>query len=110
MAHDPTDLLADVKREEEEAEAKRIRLAQDSADIRWLMRQRPFRRFMWNLLEECGVYRTSFNRDALVMALMEGRRDVGLALVALMTAYSPDDFDLMARERREKQEMKAHGG
>lgn len=110
MAHDPTDLAGEEEREKESAEEKRVRELQEAADLRWLMRQRPFRRFMWKLLDECGVYRTSFSRDALVMALLEGRRDVGLTQVADLNRHAPDEFDLMARERREKQEMKSNGG
>jgi hypothetical protein len=108
MAHDPTDLAGQKEREEESAEAQRVTRLQYAADLRWLMRQRPFRRFIWAVLEEAGVYRDFFSESVALTNRVLGVRSVGLKLLASLQEHCPDDYALMERERREQREMKAN--
>lgn len=102
MSHDPTDLRAQQTRREETAEEERIRKLQEASDFRWLMRQPPFRRFLWRLLGFAGLYRSTFHEVQSVSAFREGRRDVGLFVQAEIQQHAPEQYELMLRERREK--------
>lgn len=96
---DPTDLSS---------EADRLTAAQATAeqearweveDLAWLMKSKPGRRVMWRLLTNAGVYRLSFNGDALQSAFNEGQRNVGLRLLALIQRHVSEGYALMVQER-----------
>lgn len=75
-------------------------------DITRLMQDAGFRRFVWRLLEQAGIYHSSFRSDALQMARCEGRREQGLMLLDLISSITPDEYFVMqqeaANERRER--------
>lgn len=75
-------------------------------DIPRLMQDAGFRRFVWRLLEQAGIYHSSFRSDALQMARCEGRREQGLMLLDLISTLCPDEYLTMqmeaAHERRER--------
>lgn len=59
------------------------------------------RNWVWSkLLTPCHVFGTSFEPgDALTMAFREGERNIGLALVAQITAAAPDAMIKMMQEK-----------
>ena len=75
-------------------------------DITRLMQDAGFRRFVWRLLEQAGIYHSSFRSDALQMARCEGRREQGLMLLDLISSITPEEYILTqqeaANERRER--------
>jgi hypothetical protein len=107
MSYNPTDLEGQEERKKGEAEIARIKALTEQSDFRWLMRQRPFRRFMWKLLSDAGVFRSSFSTEVGVMAFQEGRRDIGLQLMALIHELCPEHYQVMVDEQRQQKEMKA---
>lgn len=60
------------------------------------------RQWMLEKLEECHVFATSFARDAITMAYMEGERSIGLRLLNDIMASCPDQYIQMMRERNER--------
>jgi hypothetical protein len=96
--NDPTDL----KRQERDAEAEeavaRERRRKELEDLRWLLGHPQGRRIVVRLLDEAGVYRSSFNHSGSVMAFNEGKRHVGLFLIAELTEASPDGFMKVLKE------------
>jgi hypothetical protein len=95
---DPTDL----KRLERDAEAEEVgareRRRKELEDLRWLLGHPQGRRIVVRLLDEAGVYRSSFNHSGSVMAFNEGKRHVGLFLIAELTEASPDGFMKVLKE------------
>jgi methylase of polypeptide subunit release factors len=96
--NDPTDL----KRQERDAEAEeavaRERRRKELEDLRWLLGHPQGRRIVTRLLDEAGVYRSSFNHSGSVMAFNEGKRHMGLFLIAELTEASPDGFMKVLKE------------
>jgi len=95
---DPTDLRG---QERDKAELKaRQRLVQEveNQDTKWLMSSRRGRRIIWRLLSEAGVYRSSFNTNAMQMAFAEGNRNYGNKLLAAINALCPEQYHVMQRE------------
>ncbi|MFZ9370244.1 MAG: endopeptidase [Limnohabitans sp.] len=95
---DPTDL----KRQERDAEAEeagaRERRRKELDDLRWWLGHPQGRRIAMRLLDEAGVYRSSFNHSGSVMAFNEGKRHIGLFLTAEFLEASPDGFMKVLKE------------
>lgn len=109
MSYDPTDLEGQAAQKKEEAEVARIKALTEQSDFRWLMRQRPFRRFLWKLLADAGAFR-DFHSDSVAETYrFLGRRSVGLQLMEAIELQCPEHYQVMVDEQRQQKEMKAHG-
>ena len=96
--HDPLDLRA----QEREAEDRRLRdkLARENeeSDLKWLMGNKRGRRVIWRLLENSGVFRLSFNTNAMQMAFSEGNRNFGQRTLAMIHTHCPELYPQMVKE------------
>ena len=92
FTHDPTDTrLQEREAQLEEQTAREIRKL-EVADLKWLAGNVQGRRFIWRLLDRAGIYRSSFNHSGSLMAFSEGKRDMGLFLLAEVSEASPNGF------------------
>lgn len=66
--------------------------------MQWLMADVRGRRFVYRLLEEAGIYKTSYTGEAISMAFREGNRNAGLALVDKLLQHCPKRLFEMQRE------------
>jgi hypothetical protein len=98
--NDPTDL----KRQERDAEADeakaRERRRKELDDLRWFLGHPQGRRIVSRLLDQTGVFRSSFNTSGSVMAFAEGRRDIGLFLTGELLEASTDGYMKILKEFR----------
>lgn len=78
------------------AKARRLR---ELDDLKVVMQQPEGRRFMWRLLEQCGVYRTSFTGNSETF-FREGQRNVGLWALTEMQEAAPDQFLMTMQEAK----------
>jgi hypothetical protein len=101
---DPTDL----KRQERETEADeaevRDRRRKELDDLRWLLGHPQGRRILARVLDEAGVFRSSFNHSGSVMAFSEGRRHMGLWVTGELMDASPDGYFKLLKEFKAKDE------
>jgi hypothetical protein len=58
----------------------------------------PRRRYVWDKLADCGIFRTTFSTDPLQMAFNEGQRNAGLTLLNDIIQYCPEQFIQAMRE------------
>lgn len=56
------------------------------------------RRFVWGMLERCGVYSLSYTGDPTRTAFNEGMRNVGLLLIALLNECGDEWYGVMQKE------------
>lgn len=61
------------------------------------------RQLVWDILSQCGVFNASFDRDPGVMAMKEGRRDVGIWLLAQLEGQYPGAYAQMRQEHTERE-------
>lgn len=64
-------------------------------------------KFLWRALVQAKPYETSFSSDALVMARNEGRRELGLWLIAEIAEADPDAYWKMQRDAAARAKEKA---
>ena len=65
-----------------------------------VMNTRDGRRTIWWLLEQCGVFRSSFTGTESTF-FNEGQRNVGLILIADINAICPEQYLVMLTEAKE---------
>jgi hypothetical protein len=96
---DPLDLEANhaIDAERRQKQGNRARVIRD--DWSWLMSSRRGRRIVWGILEECGVYRTSFTGNSETF-FREGKRSIGLWALDIATA-NPEAYMAMLVEAKE---------
>lgn len=55
------------------------------------------RRWVWRVLSDCGVFKSSFTGNSTTF-FNEGRRDIGLRILADVMEANPDAYVQMAKE------------
>jgi hypothetical protein len=82
------------------ADAARLRgelKTRQDDDLRTVMGTEQGRRFIWDLLGDAGVYRTSFTGNSETF-FNEGKRQIGLAILARITETCPGEYLKMQQE------------
>jgi hypothetical protein len=67
-------------------------------DLRNVLSTQHGRRFVWRMLEVCGVYSPVFTGEPLTMSHAEGRRSVGIDLIQEAQRVSCDTYVEMVKE------------
>ncbi|HLT01104.1 MAG TPA: hypothetical protein VK001_02955 [Geminicoccaceae bacterium] len=98
-ANDPR-LIEHLRRRE----AKRAEEA--AADLREVLSTEGGRRFVWRLLGDSGIFRTSFTGNSETF-FREGERNVGLKVFNAIHQVCPDLYLVMQREAAERAERDA---
>ena len=101
MSYDPHNLRAQEQRAQDKATQQRIDRDQEIADFAELMASAAGRRFLWRMLDKCGVYRSSF-RTSAEMGLLEGQRNIGLLLLSELHEICPERYIEMLNEAKER--------
>lgn len=96
---DPLDIRSQEQRQQEAQERNKLAAKVEEEDVKWLMSNKRGRRIVYRLLERAGVWRLSFNTNALQMAFNEGNRNEGLALFAKVMAHCPEHYATMVKEQ-----------
>lgn len=100
MTQDAIDIYAIEDARQAHADRAKYEAELEIADLKWLMSNKRGRRFVYRLLERAGVWRLSFNTNALSMAFAEGTRNEGLRLMALVTEHCLDRYAEMLQEQK----------
>ncbi len=77
-------------------------------DVKTVMATESGRRFVWGLLEQAGVFQTTFRTDTNTTMFLEGNRNAGLALFNDVFGICPDLYLKMAAEAEKDREAN-HG-
>ncbi len=96
--YDPTDLRGQERDRDEKETRARLQAEVEDADLKWLMNSTKGRRIIWRLLDQAGVYRLSFDANALRMAFNEGNRNYGNKILDLINKGCPQLFAVMLKE------------
>ncbi len=89
---------AAAEREDAEQRSKLERL-QRADDMRTVMGTTEGRRFVWRLLNEAGLFSSSYTGEAISGAFSEGKRAFAVRLMADLQLESRDAYVRMVAER-----------
>jgi hypothetical protein len=93
------DFIRDEERQKEFIDGlNKRRKDREAADMKKVLSMVEGRRFVWKFLSEAGVFRTSFNQNALNMSFNEGSRNMGLTMLNEILKTNPNSFTQMQRE------------
>ena len=101
---DPTDLNRIARDAEADEAVARERRRKELDDLRWWLGHPQGRRIITRMLEEAGVFRSSFNHSGSVMAFSEGKRHIGLFLTGELLEASADGYMKVLKEFKAKDE------
>lgn len=97
------DSASDAEQVQQAEIKQRSRQQKESADVVAVMSTAEGRRFVKRILDAAGVYQTSFVRgESDATAFNEGRRNVGLLILAAIDSADPQSYDLMMQESRKE--------
>jgi hypothetical protein len=60
------------------------------------------RAWLWSLLEDCGIFSSTFSENPSASAFNEGKRSLGLRLTADLMRLAPEMFSTMMKENKDK--------
>jgi hypothetical protein len=99
MTTDPYDSLLSAQTDEHNDTAK-LEQHREVEDLKWLMSNKRGRRIVHQILSDAGVFRTSYipGMDAMQTAFNEGKRNMGLKILATITTHCPTRYAEMIEE------------
>jgi hypothetical protein len=100
--YDPHDTAAQDRERAERLLREKLAAESEEADIRWLMSSKRGRRILWRLLDQSGVFRLSFNPNAMHMAFAEGTRNFGNRMLAMIHSHCPEHYTTMVKEHNDR--------
>ncbi len=97
--YDPLDLRSQDRSKAERELRERLARENEEADLKWLMGNKRGRRVIWRLLDQAGVFRSSFNTNAMAMSFAEGHRNYGLRILGMIHTQCPELYPTMMKEQ-----------
>lgn len=97
--YDPLDVRGQERAKADKDQREKLARETEEADLKWLMGSKRGRRVVWRLLDRAGVFRLSFNTNAMQMAFAEGNRNEGLRTLAQIHALCPELYPVMVKEQ-----------
>lgn len=79
--------------------------AQETEDLRAVLATPEGRRVLNGILGLTGIYGRSYTGEALSMAHLEGRREIGITLLEKIKAQAPGSYLAMLRESLEAETL-----
>jgi hypothetical protein len=107
--YDPTDLKGQEADREDKATRERLRAEVEELDVKWLMGSKRGRRIVRRLLEQAGVFRLSFDTNAMRMAFNEGNRNYGNRTLDQILKACPELFQVMLKESNDVSRSDGNG-
>lgn len=98
IEHDPFDIPGQEEARVEAGTKARQAEETEEDDVRWLMGSRRGRRILWRLMDQAGVFRSSFSPTAMQMAYNEGHRNYGNRVLNLIHHHCPEFYPRMLKE------------
>lgn len=96
--YDPTDLHGQDRAKADRLVREKLSRENEEADLKWLMSNKRGRRYLWRLLDQTGVFRLSFNTNAMTMAFAEGSRSFGNRTLSMIHTLCPELYGPMVKE------------
>jgi hypothetical protein len=105
MSHtyDPTSPRALEREHQRHAEVEQRKRLAKAERIKWLMSNPRGRQVMWDLLADASPWAQTFSTNAMQMAFNEGKRSVGIDLLAYLQLTCPERYFEMLKEHQKNE-------
>ena len=90
----------DPKQVRQKKTKMQLRRERETEELRALLEDKKMRDFLWRLLEQCGVYHTTFTGEGPSTFFNEGKRQIGLWVLEETFASDVSAYALMQTEQR----------
>ena len=97
-SYDPLDVKTQDRAKADKAARDLVDRNNDDADFKWLMGSKRGRRIIWRQLDRAGVFRLSFNTNAMQMAFAEGNRNEGLRTLSQIHTLCPELYPVLIKD------------
>lgn len=97
---DPTDIAGLEASRQDSRNLKRIAEKQMHDDFKWFLSDPRGRRLLFWLFGITGIWRISFDTNALKMAFAEGGRNIGNVLLSMVHEHCPNRYFEMLKEQK----------
>lgn len=87
-------------------DADSIEQKQVDADFAFVLSDPRGRRFVWELISSCGVYKAPFSTNFGLMSHAVGRADVGRELLVRLMEGFPNEYLEAQQEHIEREKLK----
>jgi len=101
MTDDPTDLESQEEKQRVQEELAVIHDFHQKEDFEWVLSDVRGRRFIWGILDEAGVYSSSFDGTSEGTIFNEGNRNFGLKVLAMIHEAAPELYAQMIKEKKD---------
>lgn len=98
--HNPITNTADEVQIEAAAKVEKRKDFLEKDDLKSVLVTLEGRRWLWGLLNHCGVFGTVFSQDQNLMSWRSGRQDVGHWVMSKITEAHEDAFQVMMSESK----------
>jgi len=98
-SYDPFDLTGQDTAKADKTVKARLARETEEDDYKWLMGSKRGRRILWRFMEQSGVFRPSFNTNAMQMAFNEGFRNLGNSVLRMIHNSCPELYPVMMKEQ-----------
>lgn len=77
-----------------------LAIENEEADFLWLMRGPRGRRFVRRVLDQAGVFSTSYRHNAMAMSMAEGQKQVGYWILHMCRELCQSEYQTMMQETK----------
>lgn len=98
--YDPLDIKSQDRQKADREIREKTSRENEEADLKWLMGNKRGRRVIWRLLDQSGVFRLSFNTNAMQMAFAEGNRNFGNRILSMIHSQCPELYPVLVKEQQ----------
>lgn len=81
-------------------------IGRNGEDLKWLLAQPQFRRYIGRHMEACGIFKTVASDKSHEMNQNEGKRMVGVTIKDEIDALDPEAFYQIDRDMKNQQDRK----
>jgi hypothetical protein len=102
--YDPTDVAEQTRIEEERLALRLQREESEAEDIKWLLKHKQGRSFLWRLLEDAGIFQAGWSPGNGLDGVVDvfwylGARNLGLKYLHRINELDPEAYSLMVKEK-----------
>ena len=87
-----------IDKNKESKKEYKNRRDREISDLQAVLKKPEGRRVVYKILCECGVFKASFALNSNTTAFNEGKRDIGLGLLAELDLAEPNVYSQMLKE------------